>query len=505
MRRFLSSVCLLQVAIASTLSAKPRQVLLRWKPFANSFGYDLLVSELRSAQQRSFHSRSNTWQSRLACGNYTVKIRSKDRSGRVGDWGHLTRFAVPLASVTYRSPLHQGVLLGSSLPKHPVRFAWFHSEDAVAYDFELQGADGTPLLQRRLSSTAIVVNLATARNYRWRVVPRKAGCRLEPDSLAYVEFSLRGAKLAAPKLLLASAASGTVINWDRPKGSEYYRVSLFRRSDGVWTKIVDKADMVAKQFSIGYDHGEDEYRLEVQARAKNRVASDTTVLSFQHRFARDWQLILYGGWTPLSLYVKTSNATLANGNINIPMHEAFTAGSEYRLDNFGLFGEYFSGNRQISFANDASGLTDSLDILQSRISLGLVGSYRHPKATLSLKPRYSLQNVNTITTQGISVLAKPHSVRTAELLLEAQVSMLSLLWTFRPYYGFLLKSKPFKWKDYVNYGIYFGLEYRFFDALSFLVFYNYDRFFYDFDNSDELPSRNDVTGNMIGFMLRIWL
>ena len=259
------------VAIASEFR---RGVSLEWDGIEGAAGYDVEFSPTPKGKPITISVKHAFWDGKLPVGNYTMRIRSKDRRKVPGNWSDSQPLQVGLENAKLIFPTTNYKLASNESEKEKVEFKWQKVPGADDYLIEVTSRDEKIKITEETSHNEIKIKIPVAQEYTWKVQARRGD--IHSDATTMDEFFIQGKKLDKPIIIAPANRFVRTIEWQHPDFAENYDFSI-QRWDGVakkWDKVTSTKEF--KDTSVPFDPTwpGGQYRISVRAKSNVRVDSD---------------------------------------------------------------------------------------------------------------------------------------------------------------------------------------------------------------------------------------
>src|SRR5687768_9842277 len=179
-----------------------RSVGFDWDPVPNSKGYDMEVKlgkEDGASKVFNFSIQENSWDGKLAPGQYIFRVRARDHRNVPGEWSPYNPLVVGLENVKIKQPLTNSKITSRDAKTELVTFSWEPLPAATLYKFELTSEDNKTSVKKELAENKLELELPVAARYTWKI-SAQSDQDVKSDGTSIAHFVVIGPKLSVPDL-----------------------------------------------------------------------------------------------------------------------------------------------------------------------------------------------------------------------------------------------------------------------------------------------------------------
>jgi hypothetical protein len=280
---------LLSLFIQTALGAEPyrRTVQFEWDPIEGAVAYDLeLQRAVPNAEPETlqFKIKEAAWSGLLTPGEWTMRVRSRDKRQVPGDWSSPEAFSVGLLASENIKPKLNEELKTEQNEKENVQFEWKAVPGAESYVLKISDTEGKLIREEKVSTNTAQIELPVAQIYTWTVQafrnPNIQSKETPPSS-----FTVFGRKLEPPNVQAPTSEWVRELQWPKTPFAESYDYLLSRQDpeSKKWVPLIKRNDVpdTGLFFDAAWPGGT--YRFVARAEAKLRPRSEKTEIIFEVR------------------------------------------------------------------------------------------------------------------------------------------------------------------------------------------------------------------------------
>ncbi|GIL18845.1 MAG: hypothetical protein BroJett040_25960 [Oligoflexia bacterium] len=260
-----------------------RYINLEWEPIEGAISYDVEIKPIKNDTETKavVHKvKGADWTGPLSPGNYTLKIRGRDKRKVPGPWGDVEQFTVGLEPVSIIYPKANSNIQSKDESKDKIAFNWTPLKGATKYVVEIQSEDEKIKIEETVKKPPFQVKLPVAQKFTWKVTAYNDE-NFSSDSTSINPFILMGPQLSSPSI--QSPPNGFVreLNWSKPENAEAFEYALqkFDPKSKKW-EPVEKNKTDKNQLGFGKENSGGKYKLAVRANANYRPSSKISEMQF---------------------------------------------------------------------------------------------------------------------------------------------------------------------------------------------------------------------------------
>lgn len=281
---FLFSI-LTQAALATELYR--RTVQFEWEPIEGAVAYDLeLQRAVPNAEPETlqFKIKEAAWSGLLTPGEWSMRVRSRDKRKVPGEWSPPEAFSVGLLTSENIKPKHNVELRSEQNERDKVQFEWKSVPGAQSYLLKIVDTEGKVILEEETPMTTAEIELPVAQIFSWTVqaflTPDIQSKETTPSS-----FTLLGRQLDAPNVQTPASEWVRELQWSKTPFAESYDYLLSRQDpeSKKWVPLLKKADVPDTGLSFDATWPGGTYRFVARAEAMLRPQSEKIEIIFEVR------------------------------------------------------------------------------------------------------------------------------------------------------------------------------------------------------------------------------
>lgn len=287
--KFTFTLFILTLITQIALANEPyrRSVQFEWEPIEGAASYDLELSrEVRDAPPETlqFKIKEAAWSGLLTPGEWTMKVRSRDKRQVPGEWSSPEMFSVGLLVSENLKPRPNEEVKSNQNDLDQIQFEWKAVPGAETYSLKIYDEQGILHKEQITKENKALIELPVAKAYTWRVqafVNQEIKSKETEPSL----FTVFGRKLESPQVQTPTSEWVRELQWPKTPFAESYDYLLSRKDpqSQKWVPLMKRTDVpdTGLYFDGAWPGGS--YRFVVRAEAKLRPQSEKTEILFEVR------------------------------------------------------------------------------------------------------------------------------------------------------------------------------------------------------------------------------
>ncbi len=317
-------------SIAGEGASYRRMVEFEWDPIEGAVVYDIELKVIKAEGEDkmfAFKTTESKWKGQLRPGKYLMRLRSKDHRKVPGDWSEYSDFIVGLDPVVWKSPKDNDNIKTKEKNSKKVTLAWQATPGAKDYALSVYNEKDEQVTQEVVSGTSKTLDLPVTLTYK-ALVRARAATGVESEKDSQTVFTLIGDQLDKPEIERPENDFVRSLQWEKPELSENYKLKVLKFDPKTRKfKAFKEYDNYADQkLDFPQDWPGGNYRLLVQAQAKNRLSSKVAGLQFkvfngdrspasEYKLTMKQSIDRITGWYGIASYLLTQiQYTNANGD-----------------------------------------------------------------------------------------------------------------------------------------------------------------------------------------------
>lgn len=264
-----------------------RNVQVDWDPVEGASLYEVKIYRKDKGPKHSleFKLKSSSWSANVKPGIYSMKIRSYDSRGVPGEWSPESDLLVKLPAIIVKSPKEDSTLNATDADKQPLIFEWEKIPDADHYKIQVKATTGDWHTEEETKDPKISLDLPSGNSFQWNVIPVDAENRDGEISSQPYKFDLVGPPLDKPSINRPLSKYVQELSWRPTSHADSYSYALqnFDAKSKRWLTLEKRDAFKGETLSLDISRPSGLYRLNLQAKARERHSSAISRMEFQTR------------------------------------------------------------------------------------------------------------------------------------------------------------------------------------------------------------------------------
>ncbi len=258
-------------------------VEFEWGAIEGADGYEVKLTPKSGGTPSVFKTQENKISQRVPAGRYNLQVRSREKgTGYYGPWGRVTEIEAVAKIAELVAPADNDVIPEPERERLPVLFKWNPIPGASRYLLRVWGDDPSQAEEYSITQTQRQLQLSGGEVYHWQVTLEDENSVDYEANAKVFSFSILGKRLLPPVVdSNVGLPHVTRVAWSGSVDAETYSAKLLSRAldESDWKPQAETKDLKETQWSF-QELKPGQYRIEVTASAKKRMASKPGVFEF---------------------------------------------------------------------------------------------------------------------------------------------------------------------------------------------------------------------------------
>ncbi len=256
-----------------------------WDPMPGAKFYEVEITPQSKMKDNSgpliFKVETTSWTGKLTPGNYTMRLRSKDKRDVPGEWSESTEFNVKVDPVRTIFPNNKEEISSNETELFECEFKWIRDEFAKLYEITIKDVNGRELYKSSTEENFLKYKLPVAAKYSWSIVAFDFSNQKGKSLQNEINFTILGEELKMPMIITPETPYVRQLTWSPSEKNDVYKLKL-QRKDNSSLKWKDVEALETKDTSIEFQKKwkGGQYKLSVSAIGNLRIPSKTHTIIF---------------------------------------------------------------------------------------------------------------------------------------------------------------------------------------------------------------------------------